>query len=206
MDGIIGKCKTETSRRPVPIDQFTAKTLSAWREETCYAQTRRLGTSSARGVQGKMPPWTDAARSLPSTDGKAGRNHQAVGLHTLRQTYSTRLKANGENIPIDEIGDTSKGGLIDGLYAGAWIRPESEPSFKTRIGMLFSIRVHGSLPSQRSTARLCTRRSREAEERYGCSLVYLSLFVSTNRARQDSPCQLRLHPTLDRLSSECPRC
>ena len=38
VDGIVGKCKTETSRRPVPIDQFTADEVAEWKTVTCYAQ------------------------------------------------------------------------------------------------------------------------------------------------------------------------
>jgi hypothetical protein len=30
VDGIIGKCKTETSRRPVPIDEFTTARADAY--------------------------------------------------------------------------------------------------------------------------------------------------------------------------------
>jgi integrase len=38
VDGIVGKCKTETSRRPVPIDEFTTAELLAWKRETCYSE------------------------------------------------------------------------------------------------------------------------------------------------------------------------
>lgn len=38
VDGIVGKCKTETSRRPVPIDEFTADELLSWKRETCYTK------------------------------------------------------------------------------------------------------------------------------------------------------------------------
>jgi integrase len=38
MDGIVGKCKTEASRRPVPIDQFTVDELMSWKKDSCYWQ------------------------------------------------------------------------------------------------------------------------------------------------------------------------
>ena len=55
VDGIVGKCKTETSRRPVPIDEFTVGELLAWKRETCYAASGDWVFASER-VQGRMPP------------------------------------------------------------------------------------------------------------------------------------------------------
>ncbi len=58
VDGTIGKRKTETSRRPVPIDELTTAELLAWKRETCYAEPDDWFFASER-VQGKMPPWVD---------------------------------------------------------------------------------------------------------------------------------------------------
>jgi hypothetical protein len=38
VDGIVGKCKAETSRRPVPIDKLTTAELLVWKRETWYAE------------------------------------------------------------------------------------------------------------------------------------------------------------------------
>lgn len=100
VDGIVGKCKTETSRRPVPIDKFTAETLLEWRKETCYAQSEDWVYASEK-VQGKMPPWTDTLldRFLQPAAKRAGIT-KWVGFHTFRHTYSTLLKANGEDVKV----------------------------------------------------------------------------------------------------------
>ncbi len=58
VDGVIGKCKTETSRRPVPIDELTAGELLAWKQETAYAEPEDWVFASDK-VQGRMPPWAD---------------------------------------------------------------------------------------------------------------------------------------------------
>lgn len=100
VDGIVGKCKTEASRRPVHIDRFTAQTLLAWRKETCYAQPED-GVFASEKVQGKMPLWTDTLldRFLQPAAKRAGIT-KWVGFHTFRHTYSTLLKANGQDLKV----------------------------------------------------------------------------------------------------------
>jgi integrase len=73
VDGIIGKCKTETSCRPVPLDAFTRSELLGWQRETCYAKPEDWVFASAR-AGGKMPPWADTLldRILQPAAQKAG--------------------------------------------------------------------------------------------------------------------------------------
>ena len=100
VDGVVGKCKTEASRRPVPIDQFMAETLTDWRRESCYAEAEDWVFASEK-VHGKMPPWTDTLldRFLQPAAKRAGIT-KWVGFHTFRHTYSTLLKANNEDIKV----------------------------------------------------------------------------------------------------------
>ncbi len=100
VDGIVGKCKTETSRKPVPIDEFTAAALLAWKQETCYAAPDDWVFASER-VQGKMPPWADTLldRFLQPAAKRAGIT-KWVGFHTFRHTYSTLLAANHEDVKV----------------------------------------------------------------------------------------------------------
>ena len=100
VDGIVGKCKTETSRRPVPIDEFTTAELLAWRRETAYAEPEDWVFASEK-VQGRMPPWSDTLldRFLQPAAKRAGIT-KWVGFHTFRHTYSTLLKANGEDVKV----------------------------------------------------------------------------------------------------------
>jgi integrase len=99
-DGVIGKCKTETSRRPVPIDMFTRDELLGWQREPCYAASEDWAFASAR-VGGKMPPWADTLldRILQPAAKSAGII-KWVGFHTFRHTYSTLLKANNEDMKV----------------------------------------------------------------------------------------------------------
>ncbi|MDQ2833835.1 MAG: site-specific integrase [Acidobacteriota bacterium] len=100
VDGIVGKCKTETSRRPVPIDEFITAELLAWKQETCYAAPEDWVFASEK-VQGRMPPWADTLldRFLQPAAKRAGIT-KWVGFHTFRHTYSTLLKANGEDVKV----------------------------------------------------------------------------------------------------------
>jgi integrase len=95
VDGIVGKCKTETSRKPVPIDAFTAAELLAWKQETCYAAPEDWVFASER-VQGKMPPWADTLldRFLQPAAKKAGIV-KWVGFHTFRHYAEFRTMPNG---------------------------------------------------------------------------------------------------------------
>lgn len=100
VDGIVGKCKTETSRRPVPLDEFTAEELSAWHQQTAYAEPEDWVFASEK-VQGRMPPWSDTLldRFLQPAAKRAGIT-KWVGFHTFRHTYSTLLQANEENVKV----------------------------------------------------------------------------------------------------------
>jgi integrase len=100
VDGVIGKCKTETSRRPVPIDTLTAQEMLVWKQETAYAEAEDWVFASEH-VQGRMPPWPDTLldRVLQPAAKRAGIT-KWVGFHTFRHTYSTLLKANGEDVKV----------------------------------------------------------------------------------------------------------
>jgi len=100
VDGIVGKCKTEASRRPVPIDQFTADELLGWKQESCYVHPEDWVFASEK-VEGKMPPWSDTLldRFLQPAAKRAGISKR-VGFHTFRHTYSTLLKANGADVKV----------------------------------------------------------------------------------------------------------
>ena len=61
VDQVTGRCKTEASAKPVPIDEFTAKDLLAWYRVTRYrlAEDWVFATDSARAGEkrGKQPLW-----------------------------------------------------------------------------------------------------------------------------------------------------
>ena len=100
VDGVVGKCKTETSRRPVPIDEFTAGEVLAWKCDACYAASDDWVFASER-LQGRMPPRADTLLDrFPQPAAKRVGIRKWVGFHSFRHTYSTLLKANGEDVKV----------------------------------------------------------------------------------------------------------
>ena len=73
--GTIGSCKTEASRKPVPVNERVAADLWLWKETAKYDGPIRPAALRA-GICKK------------------------IGWHTFRHTYSTLLIANGENVKV----------------------------------------------------------------------------------------------------------
>jgi integrase len=100
VDGIVGKCKTETSAGQYP--STSSPQPSYWPGSGKLAtQSRRDWVFASERVQGKMPPWADTLldRFLQPAAKRAGIT-KWVGFHTFRHTYSTLLKANGEDVKV----------------------------------------------------------------------------------------------------------
>jgi integrase len=105
VDQQVGNTKTEVSRKPIPIDSYLAKDLLMWHEETPYRNLSDwvFATDSrlAGAKRGKQPLWLSTvmryhiqpkARELGIT--------KKVSWHTFRHTFSTLLKANGEDVKV----------------------------------------------------------------------------------------------------------
>jgi integrase len=98
--GHVGDCKTEASRKPVPLDDRVAAELWLWKETSRYRQPNDWIFASPR-TQGKHPFWPDAVlqKIIRPAALRAGINKK-IGWHTFRHTFSTLLMANGENVKV----------------------------------------------------------------------------------------------------------
>jgi integrase len=98
--GRVGKCKTEVSSQPVPLDQFTADEILKWQQDCTYG-TASDWVFASEWKAGKMPPWANTllTRFLEPAAQKA-KIKKKVGWHTFRHTYSTLLKGNGEDVKV----------------------------------------------------------------------------------------------------------
>ncbi len=106
VDQRTGKCKTEASAKPVPIDQFTANDLEAWWGVTKYRKPGDcvFATDSSRAgkeKRGKQPLWLSKIMQyhIQPLVRKLGINKH-VGWHTFRRTFTSLLTANNENIKV----------------------------------------------------------------------------------------------------------
>jgi integrase len=95
VDCNVGPCKTEASRKHVPMNEHIAQVLMAWRQESSYTKPDDWVWASPR-KRGRDPFWpqtimrryvTPAARSVGIT--------KHIGWHTFRHTFSTLIKSLG---------------------------------------------------------------------------------------------------------------
>jgi integrase len=97
---VVGNCKTEASKKPVPMDPVLAAELWAWKQRSSYSQPHDWVFASPR-TKGKNPYWPDIilSRIVRPAAARAGiRKH--FGWHTFRHSFSTILIGNGENVKV----------------------------------------------------------------------------------------------------------
>jgi integrase len=97
---VVGNCKTEASRKPVPMDPILASEFRAWEQDTPYGQPDDWVFASPR-TQGRHPYWPDSllSRVIRPAATRAGIVKR-IGWHTFRHSFSTLLVANGENVKV----------------------------------------------------------------------------------------------------------
>lgn len=94
----VGECKTEASRKPIPLDSRLAEALSRWRALSAYPRPEDwvFASPHANGTQPYWPGTLYRWHLQPAV--KAAGIKGKVGWHTFRRTYATLLKANGEDV------------------------------------------------------------------------------------------------------------
>jgi integrase len=97
---VVGNCKTEASRKPVPMDPILASELWTWKQDTPYGQPHAWIFAS-KHTKGKSPYWPDIvlSRVIRPAAVRAGIEKH-IGWHTFRHSFSTMLMANGENVKV----------------------------------------------------------------------------------------------------------
>jgi integrase len=95
----IERCKTEASRKPVPIGAEVAEILWAWRNRCAYNQPEDWVFASP-AKKGKQPYWPSSIYRvyLKPVLEKELKITEPVGWHTLRHSLGTLMKANGEDV------------------------------------------------------------------------------------------------------------
>jgi integrase len=97
---IVGRCKTEASQKPVPLNNHPIRGLRNWRLRTRYGTPESWVFASPQN-RGKNPFWGQqvlrhhirpVAQELSIT--------KRIGWHTFRRTYSTLLRATGAEFKV----------------------------------------------------------------------------------------------------------
>lgn len=98
--GRIGTCKTESSQKPVPLDDRLAAALCEWRCRCPYRHSEDWVFASP-AAEGKKPYWPAMLmrKHIKPVARKLGINKR-VGWHTFRHTYSTLLKSTGADLKV----------------------------------------------------------------------------------------------------------
>lgn len=94
---VIGDLKTEASRKPLPLNSDLAQSLLTWRRISPFNQEDDWVFASPE-KQGKQPYWPEnlLRRHIRTAARRCGIN-KPIGWHTFRHSYTTHLKANGED-------------------------------------------------------------------------------------------------------------
>ncbi len=97
---VVGNCKTEASRKPVPLDLTLASELWSWKQDSVYGKLNDWVFASPRS-RGRNPYWPDIllSRVVRPAAARAGIQKH-IGWHTFRHSFSTMLMANGENVKV----------------------------------------------------------------------------------------------------------
>jgi integrase len=90
--------KTEASRKPVPMESGLADVLMNWRGQCAYNQLEDYIFASVE-MDGKQPLWPNSAmQKYIRPAATRAQITKRLGWHTLRHTFGTLLKANGEDV------------------------------------------------------------------------------------------------------------
>lgn len=95
---VVTPCKTEVSRKPIPMNPEIAEMLFRWRVKAPYKELGDwiFASPHKAGIQPYWPGSLYRAHVKPALL-KAGISAK-VGWHTLRHSFGTLMKANGEDL------------------------------------------------------------------------------------------------------------
>jgi integrase len=133
---VIGTCKTETSRKPVPLDAQVAEVLRLWQASTPYNAPQDWIFASPV-MNGRQPYWPEQlmTRHIQPAARRAGITKR-IGWHTFRHSFSTLLKANGEDIKVvQELLRHANSRITLDIYTQA-LTPEKRAAQKKIVEMI----------------------------------------------------------------------
>jgi integrase len=103
--GVVGRCKTESSQKPVPVHSILAETLVKWKD-CCHYREPDDWLFANEHHRGHHPYWGQAilCNVIRPVAERIGIKRR-IGWHTFRprnsrHTYATLLKANGEDVKV----------------------------------------------------------------------------------------------------------
>jgi integrase len=100
--GVISRCKTESSSKPVPMTPILAEMLKEWRKVTRFPSLDDWVFASQR-AKGRRPIWGQSImrKQIHPAVEKLGIEKR-IGWHTFRHSYSTLLRHLGTDIKVQQ--------------------------------------------------------------------------------------------------------
>ncbi|HUS18091.1 MAG TPA: site-specific integrase, partial [Terriglobales bacterium] len=118
--GVVGKCKSKASAKPVPLDSALADALQLWKLATPFRGDDDWVFASPKlgGIKPLTPGMLLRWHLQPAA--KMAGVEGSVGWHTFRRTIATLFIANGENVKVvqDSLRHANSKMTLD-LYAQA---------------------------------------------------------------------------------------
>jgi integrase len=98
--GVVGRCKTESSQKPVPVHPILAETLVRWRD-CCRYRAFDDWVFANEHRRGRHPYWRQAIlRNVVRPVAVGIGIQKRIGWHTFRHTYSTLLRSVGTEFKV----------------------------------------------------------------------------------------------------------
>jgi integrase len=98
--GIVGRCKTEASQKPVPVHPMLAAALIHWRDRCRYRESDDWIFANEHH-RGRHPYWGQVIlRRLIRPVAERIGIKKRIGWHTFRHTYSTLLRSVGTEFKV----------------------------------------------------------------------------------------------------------
>ena len=98
--GVVGRCKTESSQKPVPLHPLLGEALSTWRK-TCKFTGVDDWIFASRLHKGRRPYWgASILRNYVRPVAATLNIQKRIGWHTFRHTYSTLLRSVGAEFKV----------------------------------------------------------------------------------------------------------
>jgi integrase len=98
--GIVGRCKTEASQKPVPVHSILAAALMQWRDHCRYREPDDWVFANEHH-RGRHPYWGQAIlRGIIRPVAERIGIKKWIGWHTFRHTYSTLLRSVGTEFKV----------------------------------------------------------------------------------------------------------
>ena len=97
---MVGRCKTESSQKPVPLHKVVADVLARWKENRSYHAPDDWVFASER-YRGRKPYWGQVIlRRFILPKAQELGLEKRFGWHTFRHTYSTLLRSVGTEFKV----------------------------------------------------------------------------------------------------------